>query len=181
MVGLEDPSSSLEYQGVVAFKQIHHSVQISISKGGNCGMRGHNWYRRSMSWYPKQGRGEKIGSKEMSKESWEQIYESYDILMRVPIHIEKKAYGIQSSSSMYNYVRCKKHFLAMSEIKQVTVEQAKSKALSSCLSDQLQVPGNIRRLGLGKFDSRRQSCGFGIRRSRVRSLLLFISSRTLNK
>lgn len=83
--------------------------------------------------------------------------------------------------SMYNNVRCKKHFLAMSEIKQVTLVQAKSKALSSCLSDQLQVPGNICRLGLGKLDSGRQSCGFGIRRSRVRSLLLFISSRTLNK
>lgn len=41
----------------------------------------------------------------------------------------------------------------MSEIKQVTLGQAKSKALFSHLSDQLQVPGNICGLKSGKFDS----------------------------
>lgn len=75
----------------------------------------------------------------------------------------------------------KKHFLAMSEIKQVTLVQAKSKAPFSHLSDQLQVPGNICRLKSGKFDSGGQSCGFGARRSRVRSVLLFTSNGNLNK
>lgn len=54
--------------------------------------------------------------------------ELYDNLMRAPICIKEEAYGIQttiiSTSSMCN-ARCAKHFLAMFELKQVTLVQAK--------------------------------------------------------
>lgn len=41
MVGLEAPSSFLKYQGVVAFKQIPHSLSKSpLEKGGTVGWGG---------------------------------------------------------------------------------------------------------------------------------------------
>lgn len=49
MVGLEAPPSSLTYKGVVAFKQSPPSVQNTISEGGNCVMREHDWYKGSTS------------------------------------------------------------------------------------------------------------------------------------
>lgn len=73
MVGLEAPPSSLTYQGVVAFKQIHLLLsKTPLAKketvwwGGTTGVAGLQADTRN-----KEGEKKRTESRNISKESWE--------------------------------------------------------------------------------------------------------------